>query len=334
MQYIIILVIIIVSILYVNSQQVKDLKRENRVVMKSVQKLQVENQRLNMRPMTIIKKIKPKKIQKIQYEKRHRFIRIFSQDRDKVLFPRAAEFEYKLPSKIKNIESVELSKFVMTRSQRVVDKHNDTMLILDVTTQTKYTIKMPHGDYSISSYISQMNAFFLTNEMDIRFEFDNIAHTVTLKNLGYDTEYKILYTTEERENSNFNLIGFECEDFTLLPGVLNVSVGETKTGAGRVDMFGATNIMVQAKEISYGYDDVTISNVNVSSGVVNSYENGNDRPRRVISPLLKLTKLSLKVTFQPAYKERRLYEFNGIEYSLVLEVVTLEQKMPFDQIRT
>lgn len=333
MQYIIILVIIIVALLYTNGQQVKDLKHENRMTMKNVQKLQVENQRLNMRPMTIIKKVKPKKVPE-QYERRHRFIRIFSQDRNKLLFPNSAQFEYILPSKIKNIESLELSNFAMTRSQKVIDKHNDTMLIRNITSNIRHLIKVPHGHYSITSYLAKINSEFFINNMSLTFTFDTVAHTVTLTNTGVNFAYNILYTTEERENSNFNLIGFLCEDFTLAPGILNVSDGESITGTGRVDMFGTTNLMMQAKEVSYGYDDVTIASINVSNNVITTYENDNLRPRRIISPLLKLTKLSLSITFQPAYKERRLYEFNGIEYSMVLEAVTLEKKMPFDQIHT
>jgi regulator of replication initiation timing len=319
-------VIVITIVLYMNKQQMDELRRTNESNIRDIKKLQLENKQLAARPTTIIKQVKRKsKTHQIRYEKKFRYIRIFSQDRDKFRFPNAAQFEYKLPSSISNIESVELSNFVMTRSQRVVDKHNDTMLISDITSGVKYKIKIPHGHYSKTSYISKINNIFSMNNIYIVFTFDNVAHSITMTNTGTGTEYEILYTTEERENSNFNLIGFECENFTLTPG-------ESRTGTGRVDLFGATNLMVQAKEISYGYDDVTIANINVSSDIVTSYENDNDRPRRIISPLLKLNKVSLSVTFQPAHKERRLYEFNGVDYSLVLELVTIEPKMPFNQV--
>jgi hypothetical protein len=279
-----------------------------------------------MRPTTIIKKItkKPKKIPP-QYERRYRYIRINSGDRDIQKYPNAAQFEVKLPSSVRNIESVELNKFSMTKSMYVVDDHNSIMIIKDLSVDVKYVIKTVHGFYSIGAYKDSINNQFIAKDIDLRLEFDIISHTVTIRNVGTDTIYQILYKTEEFEDSNFNLIGFVAEDFILNPL-------EFRTGSRRVDMFGATNISLQVKEVSYGYGDDVLGTVLVKENAITAYENDNERPRRIITPLLKLNRVTLRTTFKPAYKERRLYEFNGIEYSLVLEIVTLEKKMPFDQI--
>jgi len=326
MYLVVILVIMIVVILYNNNQQLILLQRENRATLKTVKSLQSKNHQLQMRPTTIIKKItkKPKKVIP-QYERRFRYIRLYSGDRDTGKYPNAAQFEIKLPSSIRNIESVELNKFSMTKSMYAVDDHNSIMIVRDISVDVKYIIKIVHGFYSIGAYRDAVNKQFIENEMDLRLEFDNITHTVTVSNIGVDTIYEILYSTEEFEDSNFNLIGFAAEDFILNPL-------ESKTGSRRVDMFGATNISLQLKEVSYGYGDDILGTVLVKENIITAYENDNERPRRVISPLLKLDRITLRTTFQPAYKERRLYEFNGIEYSVVLEVVTLEKKMPFQQL--
>jgi hypothetical protein len=326
---IIIGITVLFLMIWLNNRQMYNLKEENYKFMKKLKKMQTKSEKsrlaIQKNPINIVKKYIKKEKPESDYIETYRYVRINSADRDIERFPNAADFEHVFGETIKNIKSVELQKFSMPKSMYTIDDHNYKMVIRDLTQDVKFTLAVPYGFYSIGAYKIELNKQFGELNMDLRVEFDKTSHVITLLNMGVDTVYQILYSTEEFEETNFNVIGFKPLDFILQPG-------ENKTGERRVDLFGATNLGLQLKNVSFGYGDDILANILVKENTITSYENDNTRPRRIISPLLSLNKVTFVSTFKPHFKERRLYEFNGMNFVAVLEIVSLERRMPFEQI--
>ena len=328
------IIVFFLILLWVNVRQLSNLRDENKNFIKKLKKAHERNDKLRLKTQAMIAKqptikvIKPPKPIKPKNKRVVRKIEINSGDRNRDLYPTPAEFEFRFTTPLKNIESIELAQFSMSKSMYTIDDHNSTMIVRDLTAGQKFTIVVEQGFYSIGTYLAELNRQFAEiYNMDIRATFNDVSSRVTITNMGVDTRYKIIYQTEEFEITNFNEIGFYAEDFELGPG-------ESKEGERRVDLFGPTLMELRFREVSYGYGDDLLEVIQIKEDIITNYRNDNLRDRRIIQPLLNLDRLTVFATFTPQYKTTRPYEFNGIEYSMTLEVITLERELPFEQIIT
>lgn len=246
---------------------------------------------------------------------------ISSGNRDTTKFPNPNSFQYDFDTKLWNVYSVELIRMSIPRGQYTVDEHNNKMDIVTNGSSTT-SITIGKGFYDITTYVTQMNTSFSNAGINLIASYVPLTYTITLQNTGGDN-YTILYSSgSNSEDSNFNELGFERQDIV-------VNSGQTVSGTRRVDLFGTCCVDVELKEIDYENGNNTLSNVLINNCALTVYENNCLMSKRHLRPLKNLNKLTIEVSFKAPFKEKRLYNFNGLDYDFTIEVICIEHAPPF-----
>lgn len=252
-----------------------------------------------------------------------KWFNVSSGNRDRKRYPSANNFVYKFPYKLWNVHSLELLKLSLPRGQFTIDSHNNIMEI-EIDGSTLKTLELEVGFYDINSYLEEVNNVFSNNGIQLTAVYNNLKYFVELTNSGLQN-YKFLYKSGPKsEDSNFNEMGFEKEDIEILSG-------QVYMGTRRVDLFGNVSIDISLKEINYDNNDNSLSSVLINNTALTIFENPHVSSRRHLRPLRNLTQLTIDVTFKPTFKERRHFNFNGLDFDMTLEVICVENSPVFTQ---
>lgn len=250
-----------------------------------------------------------------------KWFNISSGARDKEQYPNPNRFVYTFPYKLWNVYSVELIRLSIPRGQYTIDTHNNKMDI--ITNGSNLTvIELETGFYDINTYVAHMNNLFTTNGISITATYNAVKYSVNLSNTGGD-DYQILYNSgPNSEDSNFNELGFERKDIEL-------NTGTNITSTRRVDLFGTCCVDIELKEINYDSNNNVLSSVLINNTAITVYENNCISSKRHLRPLKNLTNLTIEVNFTAPFKDKRLYNLNGLDFDMTLEVICVEKKPAF-----
>jgi len=246
-----------------------------------------------------------------------KWFNVSSKDRDLDKFPCAGKFVHNFDYKLWNVHSIELIRGSFPRSQYAIDVHNNKMDI-EVNGIVLTVIEVGRGNYDINTYITALKAAFVSNGIDMNIVFSDLISRVEIYNTSVTDTYKILFKTGPNyEDSNFNELGFTPNDITLVPS-------GSKIGDRRVDLFGSVSINIELEEVPYNNGDHVMSTILLNECALTVYDNPALFSKRHLKPLLSLSHFTCIVTFNQAFKKKREYNFNGIDYDLTLEIITIE----------
>lgn len=322
---IITVVLFVLTIMWIHKKQLDTIKKENKKFIRDMER--VRNTPVLREIPIIPKNIRIKRKKKpIEFIDVKRSYVINSGDRNTTIYPNIYNFVYRFGELVKNIKSIELVKFTMGKTMYTIDTDNDKMIILDKTNDTRHLISVPIGFYDINTYVSKLNELFVSDGIDLTISYYPLLYTTKITNNSDTITYEIIYESDLYEQTNFNCIGFDAKNVTIQPL-------ESETSPRRVDLFGAKNISLNLGEVSYGYGDSTLANILITDAIT-VYDNQGVYTPRIISPLMNTDRLTIKTTFKQPFKERHFYNFNGFNYTAIIEITTVERKMPFEQIIT
>ena len=250
-----------------------------------------------------------------------KWVNISSGKRDKDKYKNPNKFVYTFDSKLWNVYSVELIRLSIPRGQYTIDTHNNKMDI--ITNNSVHTlIELETGFYDINTYVAHMNSLFVSKGILIIGSYNPIKYSINFSNTGGD-DYTLLYDSgPNSEDSNFNELGFSREDIEL-----NTSTNITSTR--RVDLFGTCCVDIELKEINYDSNNNILSSVLINNTAITVYENSCIASKRHLRPLKNLTNLTIEVNFNSPFKEKRLYNFNGMDFDMTLEIICVEKSPAF-----
>jgi hypothetical protein len=250
-----------------------------------------------------------------------KWFNISSGKRDKEKFPNPNKFVYTFDSKLWNVYSVELIRLSIPRGQYTIDTHNNKMDII-TNNNTRDVITLPIGFYDINTYILQLNNLFTSKGILLTATYNPILYSINFNNTGGD-DYSILYDSgPDSEDSNFNELGFRRED-------IEISSGSSIDSNRRVDLFGTCCVDIDLREINYETTRNTVSSVLINSTALTVYENNCIASKRQLRPLKNLNQLTVEVNFTAPFKEKRLYNLNGLDFDMTLEIICVEKTPGF-----
>lgn len=242
---------------------------------------------------------------------------ISSKNRNLDKYPCASNFKHILDYKLWNVYSVELIRASLPRSQYIIDVHNNKMDVV-VNGGSVTTITVVRGNYNIETYITALKNALTTAGISINITFSSLISRVQLSNTSGSDTYEILFQTGPNyEDSNFNELGFTPKNITLTPGGSII-------GDRRVDLFGSVTVNIEINEINYNNGEHVMSTILLQECALTLYENPALFSKRHLKPLIDLNQMTFRVTFNQAFKKKREYNFNGIDYDLTVEIITVE----------
>ena len=93
----------------------------------------------------------------------------------------------------------------------------------------------------------------------------------------------------------------------------------------RIDLFGSIAVDIHLKEVNYDNGDNIISTVLLGDKQITTYNNQHIESKRTLRPMISLDKLNIEISFTQPFKQRRLYNFNGMDFQCTLEVTCIER---------
>lgn len=270
-----------------------------------------------------------------KYRPRVYWFNIQSNKRDQEKFPFSNRYEYHFPSKLNNIETIELINAKIPRGQYIIDQINrwmDIRITFGALNQV-ISVELPVGNYNITDYIISLQNAFNANPflINITIAFAPLTSTITFQHTGpgIDT-FTLLYATGvHRRQSNFHELGFSRKDLGPVGPALFPAPGSFITGK-RVDFSGVNCLNIVLKEVEYSDRTQIVSSIPIHpSNPVTIFQNPVLYSKRTLKPTINLFKLTISFVYDPPEKEPALYNFNGFENEVTLEITTREYVPPF-----
>ena len=252
---------------------------------------------------------------------------INSWERNIKQWPTPSKYIWKVPGgTLYNVESITLVKASLPKGEYTVNDTNKWMDIQIIGGIT-LTISVEPGNYNITTYLNALSI-----AIDLAFGPGSIILTyialtskIDITNNLVVPGINILWNSGIHSNmSNFTLLGFKKEDVEILSG-------NTLVGPNRVSLFGSHYIRITAPEINYPQTDNLIANVAIPGDMQKSiidYEPLNATPFRYFLPHKPITQLTLHFWNNVPFKKQTLYNFNGLENSLILTFTLFRYKHP------
>ena len=245
---------------------------------------------------------------------------INSGDRDYINFPNANNFRFRFPYKIWNIKSIELLHASIPKGQYTIDFFNEWMDIR-VANSLIVSVRVARGMYDINEYIDALNTSLTSAGINLVFTYITLTSSVSVQNTGTES-YTLLYRSGEHvDNSNFNELGFP-------PDNILINTGQT-VSSGRVNLFGADSINIELLDVHYNNNSNRLANIYLRENSINIYETPFLLSKRTLNPYISLNQLTVQVTFEQPFKTKKLYNFNNLDYSFTIEIITSDYTMPF-----
>lgn len=247
------------------------------------------------------------------------WFRINSGSRDPTKYPDPNNFKISLPYKVWNVRSVEILTANIPKGQYTIDFFNQWMDILVVGSNVT-SIEIARGIYTEATYATTLNNAFTTAGIAITVTYDTLTNTYQLQNTGI-LDYVLLYKTGQHQDlSNFNELGFLPQDIPLGNGI-------TLQG-DRANLNSICSIDIEVSDIYYSNDSNILGTIDLQDGIT-LYNNINFTSKRVLNPYASLRDLGIMVTFTQPFKTKKLYNFNGLNWCMKIEVISVDYSIPF-----
>jgi len=259
-------------------------------------------------------------------------LQINSWDRDTSMYPTAQSFVYTLESPLYNVESVELVRASIPRTEYSVNHNNKFMEALDINSNVVIEIELEIGEYNILEYCDQLTDMFGGTQLPLVFTFNpGTSPPVTTDILvSCVKEFHLLYGTgQQKEYSNFPNLGFVPED---MKSTYNSQNALWELRGHRVDILGARYVDIDIDELStWSSNPLKPTNVLASialdiNAAITIFEPQNTGPKRYFNPHGMVSQITLNFYDNTPYKARRLYNFEGLEHSITLGFTVLYYK--------
>ena len=231
-------------------------------------------------------------------------INIFSNERDKNLYPNSNYYSIPLPY-IRNVYALKIVRGCIPKGEYTVNKNNNIFVITKGLTIS--TLELTMGDYDISTYIVMLNTHLIA--LNITAVFNALLSKINFVTPDPDI---IIFHLNERY-SPYTEIGFDNIPITWQNSVISTN---------RVDLFGLQELEIRCLNLS---NNTTLDTILFRQGVDVIDFDYNKNIIKYIDPHKEFYNITLQFYNK---KYDKLYNFNGLDNSLCIEFSSHKYVLP------
>ena len=228
-----------------------------------------------------------------------------------------------------NVVSVELVTANFPRAQYTIDEHNRHLdFRIGGNNAAIQTIALPPGNHWTAATLQ----CYLTQNTPMKFHYDAATSKFTVSTTDGSSFMLLFGSGPNRDTSICRELGFECRDYEGLiftdDAILNAA---SVQAPNRADISGARYIHILTDEMDGRHDRGLMAEVPVLPPAPFAvYKPGSVDSRKFENPIT-LRSLSLRIRDYDAAKNALVpYNFNGMYYSMTIEITTLDRDVPVE----
>lgn len=249
----------------------------------------------------------------------------------KRIFFNASDTDAAVPLNINNVVGIEVSRAHFPRGMYQIDDHNRWLDIQEGVSGNTYSVQMDRGDgYSVQTFVAALQAKVLALNVAYFSGFTTAVvlrtSTMLLSNAG--GEFTLRFATGPHANTSCYVeCGFHKKDYvsTVVAGVPQIP------SAHRVDLSGGRYLELFSPTLVPFVTGGILCQIGMQPGsrLVN-YAPDDVRLRQYMQPIqVKDLDISIRMRRQ-GQTELVPYNFNGLWWSITLDVFVVRYAIPFD----
>lgn len=262
---------------------------------------------------------------------------IDSLDRDLAKYPNPSNYVIALPETLRNVETIELMSFQLTRTETNVNSGNNTFKIIEkhysnvpnpvLLSTTPYTITIPVKEYASGvELVNELNTVLSPNAYTATFDAETDKITISRLGINGPVIIKFEIQIEESAAKLFGISGTGTRGSGIIP---SVSVGDVTsiTSNKTIDLAGIPYLIVYLNDyeriVAPGSKShknflvVPMENHPVGKRFIIS---GDQKEKKGIYILTNNQKNMYEMRVSIRRPDGTLYDFNGTDHLLIFRI--------------